>query len=265
MWLFLDPSLFLFTETGPTQAGAKGQEGSKGKRYRPYYWTNLHHKAEDTGSVWTFSLLNSLLCGPCRKKRLWMIRRRTRKPRRRRRTQRQRQTRKTTLRTERPRPTRWADSTTRKKFLTEGEVGCFRLYVYNNRVKMVQSFELGLSALSHRWRQPPRRPRRRPSPSSTTAQASSSSTNPSLPLNPQPASQPPQVSHMVSLQGVLLTEEYFYQWFYKYPYRFLAQKAKLIMERLADLQWSYQVSASKMNTLKSFLNGISWLLKACVV
>lgn len=38
-----------------------------------------------------------------------MTRRRTRRPRRRRRTQRQRQTRKTTLRMERPRPTRWVD------------------------------------------------------------------------------------------------------------------------------------------------------------
>lgn len=152
----------------------------------------------------------------------------------------------------------------KKKLLIAGKVGYCSLQTYSIILKTVGSFDLGLCASSCRWRQPPRRPRRRPSPSSTTAQASSSSTIPP-PWTPQPASQPPQVSHMVSLQGVLLTEEYFYQWFYKYPYRFLAQKAKLIMERLADLQWSYQVSASKMNTLKSFLNGISWLFKACLV
>lgn len=52
-------------------------------------------------------LSNVLSCCPCRKKRPWMTRRRTKRPRRQRRMLRQRQTRKTTLRTERPRPTRW--------------------------------------------------------------------------------------------------------------------------------------------------------------
>lgn len=82
------------------------------------------------------------------------------------------------------------------KFLTAGEVCCSTLHACGIDLKTRQSFHLGLSALSHRWRQPPRRPRRRPSPSSTTAQASSSSSStiPLPPLNRQPAS-PPSLSH----------------------------------------------------------------------
>ena len=51
-----------------------------------------------------------------------------------------------------------------------------------------------------------------------------------------------------TLQGVLITEEYFYRWFYKYQYRFLAQITKKKAKRRSaqpDLPLSYQESASK--------------------